>query len=272
MTEGPELVGEANSMPALVHRDVPLFCRVTGLVFVFLVLVLTTILSAAGVPDAEVLPPGVSVRQVPTPVATIMGTLPAGARVEVLFTQSGPGGSWSQVVLPSGQIGFVPDASLRRLTASPQWKSASPGSSPPSIPSRAGGGFLDIPMRRAGGVFLVAVRLNNQITTNFVVDTGASAVMISEALADQLGLDYVNKPKRRTLTASGFLESPRIVLDSIHVPDEGGAGVADVEAYVATLPGAPPAIGGLLGQSFLRHFHVTIDAERGVMHLRPMRQ
>ena len=131
---------------------------------------------------------------------------------------------------------------------------------------------MEVPLRRVGGVFLVASRLNNQVTTNFIVDTGATVVMISEALADQLGVDYANKPRQRTLTASGFLESPRIVLDSIHVPDEGGAGVAGVEAYVATLPGAPPAIGGLLGQSFLRHFHVTIDAERAVMHLRSVRQ
>ena len=60
---------------------------------------------------------------------------------------------------------------------------------------------------------------------------------------------------------------PRIVLDAVHVPDETGAGVANVEAVVASIPGSPSDIGGLLGQSFLRHFHVTIDAERGVMHL-----
>jgi aspartyl protease family protein len=131
---------------------------------------------------------------------------------------------------------------------------------------------LDIPLRRVGGLFLVTARINNQINSYFIVDTGATAVMISEALADQLGIEYASKPKLKTMTASGFLESPRIVLDSIHVPDENGAGVSRVDAYVATLPGAPPAIGGLLGQSFLRNFHVTIDAERAVMHLRAVRQ
>jgi predicted aspartyl protease len=74
------------------------------------------------------------------------------------------------------------------------------------------------------------------------------------------------------MTASGFLVSHRVILDSIYIPDEGGAGVAGVEANVATLPGSPPGIAGLLGQSFLRHFQMTIEAERMVMHLQPIRR
>ncbi len=225
----------------------------------------------AGGPDAEVLPPGVSVRQGPALATPVVAELPAGAQVEVLFTQRGPEGSWAQVALPSGRTGFVPEQALRRLTSAPQWRSAGHASGGPSVTRQIGEGGLDIPLRRAGGLFLVAARINNQINSYFIVDTGATAVMISEALADQLGIEYGSKPKLKTMTASGFLESPRIVLDSIHVPDENGAGVARVEAYVATLPGAPPAIGGLLGQSFLRNFHVTIDAERAVMNLRALR-
>jgi aspartyl protease family protein len=225
----------------------------------------------AATPDAEVIPEGVSVRQAPAPNSPIIAELPGRSQVEVLFTQRGPGGNWAHIVLPSGQTGFVQDEALRRLTSPPQWKPVG-GSPPPRVERQAGEGVLDIPLRRVGGVFLVTARINSQVTTNFIVDTGATSVMISEALADQLGLDYVSKPKQRTLTASGFLESPRIILDSIHVPDEGGARVARVEAQVATLPGAPPAIGGLLGQSFLRHFQVTIEADRAVMHLRPRKR
>ncbi len=227
--------------------------------------------SAAGPPDAEILPPGVSVRQGPALATPVVAELPAGAQVEVLFTQRGADGNWAQVALPSGRTGFVPEQALRRLAAGPQWRSAGHGPGNPTVTQRIGEGGLDIPLRRVGGVFLVTARINNQINSYFIVDTGATAVMISEALADQLGVEYASKPKLKTMTASGFLESPRIVLDSIHVPDENGAGVTRVEAYVATLPGAPPAIGGLRGQSFLRNFHVTIDAERAVMHLRSVR-
>jgi predicted aspartyl protease len=114
---------------------------------------------------------------------------------------------------------------------------------------------------------LVTARINSQVTASFIVDTGASTVTISHAVANELGIDYANKPRYPFVTASGFVTSPMIVLESIYVPDEAGAGVARVEAAVSTLPGAPPGIAGLLGQTFLRHFRVTIDAERRVMHL-----
>jgi clan AA aspartic protease (TIGR02281 family) len=232
---------------------------------------LIAVQATATPPNAEVLPPGVSVRQEPAPTAPVLEKLPAGTPVEILFTQRGPGGNWAQVVLPSGRTGFVPEQALRRLTTSPQWRSTGQLSSAPSVTQRIGEGVLDIPLRRAGGVLVVTARINNQITTNFIVDSGASTVTISQALADRLGLDYETKPKQRIATASGFIESPRIVLDSIYLPDEGGVGVVNVETHVATLPGSPPIIGGLLGQSFLRHFQVTIDAERAVMRLQPVR-
>ncbi len=226
--------------------------------------------AAAGPPDAEVLPPGVIVRKAPAPTAPVATELSGGTQVEVLFTQRGSGGDWAQVALPSGGSGFVPEQALRRLTTPPQWRSAGPSSSPPSTARRAGEGVLDVPLRRAGGVFLVTARINDQVTTYFIVDTGAATVTISHALADQLGVDYGNKPKQRLITPSGVMMSPRIILGSIYVPNEGGAGVTGVEAVVATIPEFPPEIGGLLGQSFLRYFHVTIEAERGVMRLQPM--
>lgn len=219
-----------------------------------------------GTPDAEVLPPGVVVRQTPGS-AVAVGTLSAGARVEVLFTQSGPGGSWSQVVLPSAQTGFVPDASLRRLTSAPQWRSAGPDRIPLGGARRIERGAVEVPLKRIGGVLLVVSKINSHVATNFIVDTGASVVTISHAVADRLGLEYTGKPTHRLITPSGVMYSPRIVLDAVHIPDETGVGVASVDAVVATIPGSPPDIGGLLGQSFLRHFHVTINAERGVMQL-----
>ncbi len=243
--------------------------RAIGILLVAFPLLLA-VWAAAGPPDAEILPPGAVVRKAPAPTAKIVMELPGGTQVEVLFTQRGPGGNWAQVALPSGDSGFVPEQALRRLTSPPQWRSAGPSSSSPSTTRPMGEGALDVPLRRAGGVFLVTARINDQVTTNFVVDTGAATVTISHALADQLGIDYESKPKQRLITPSGTMMSPRIALESVSVPDEGGAGVTGVEAVVATIPGFPPGIAGLLGQSFLRHFHVTIEGERAVMHLQPM--
>ena len=226
---------------------------------------------AAGPPDAEVLPPGIAVRQGPSPTAPVVAELPAGTQLEVLFTQRGPGGDWSQVGLPSGSTGFVPDNALRRLTQTPRWRSHDAASGPPSLARRLGQGLLEIPLRRAGGTFLVAARVNGQIATSFIVDTGASTVTVSHALAQRLGIDYATAPRQRFFTASGIVMSPMILLESIYVPDEAGFGVARVEAAVSTLPGSPPGVAGLLGQSFLRHFRVTVDAERRVLHLEAMR-
>ncbi len=258
---------QARSLRGWQRRDAFLFSKVTVLVFVLSVLLLTTTSFAAGPPDAEVLPPGVAVRLGPAPGAPVIATLPAGAQVEVLFTQRGPAGSWAQVVLPSGATGFIPEANLRRLATLPQWRSVGGGSQSSRSVSRMAGNALAVPLRRIGGVLLVASRINGQVSTNFIVDTGASVVTISHALADRLGLEYTQNPKQRLITPSGIMLSPRVVLDTVHVPDEAGAGLTRVEAVVATLPATPPDIGGLLGQSFLRHFHVTVDGERAVMHL-----
>jgi clan AA aspartic protease (TIGR02281 family) len=233
---------------------------------------LIAVWAAAGSPDAEVLAPGVVVRKTPAPTAPIVTEFQGGTQVEVLFTQQGPGGNWAQISLPSGSTGFVPEQALRHLTAPPQWRAIGPGSGASSVTRPAAEGVLDVPLRRAGGVFLVKARINDQVTTHFVVDTGAATVTISHALADELGLDYENNPKQRLVTPSGIMMTPRIVLGSIYVPDQGGAGVTGVEAVIATIPEFPPGIAGLLGQSFLRHFHVTIEAERGVMHLQPLRK
>ncbi len=225
--------------------------------------------STASGSEAEVLPPGTVVRQAPIRTATTLAELPSGTRVEILFTQQGAEGEWAQIVLPSGVTGFVPGQALRQLTSPPSWRLANPGATPPGIARRDGQGAWRVPLRRIGNTLFVTARINDQVTTIFVVDTGASVVSISNALADRLGIDYSGRPKMALITPSGTMVSPRITLNSICVPDEAGAGVTEVEAVVATLPKVPPVIGGLLGQSFLRHFNVTIESEEGVMHLEP---
>ena len=225
----------------------------------------------AGSPDAEILPPGTVVRKAPDPTAPIIAELSGGTQVEVFVTLWGQGGNWAQIGLPTGESGFVPEQTVRRLTLTKQWRSVGSGTGTSSTKRRGGDGTVDVPLKRVGGVFVVTARINDQVTANFVLDTGADTVTISHKLANQLGLEYENRPKRHVTTASGFMTNPSIVLGSVHVPDEGGAGVEGVEADVSTLPGNARAIDGLLGQSFLRHFHVTIDADRQVMHLRPIR-
>ncbi len=221
-----------------------------------------------GAEDAEVLPPHAVVREAPDPAARAVATLPGGMGVGVVFTQRGPDGEWARVSLPSGQGGFVREQSLRRLTAPPVWRETG------AIPGPGGKGRGEpwsVPLRRAGGLFLVAARINGAVDTLLLLDTGASDVSITSGLAERLGITRLGPP-RRVLTANGVTLVQPTLLESIYLPDESGVCAFRVEASVGEFPGFPPEVGGLLGQTFLKRFRVSIDAERLVLHLEPIPQ
>jgi clan AA aspartic protease (TIGR02281 family) len=129
---------------------------------------------------------------------------------------------------------------------------------------------VSVKLRRAGGVFLVPARINGHGETLLMVDTGASDVALTQVLAERLGIQPVG-PGRPVLTANGVTYTRPALLDSLHVPDESGAAAFRVRASVGDFPEFPGEIGGLLGQTFLRRFRVSIDAERGILHLEPLR-
>ncbi len=130
----------------------------------------------------------------------------------------------------------------------------------PSMPTAIG-----VPIvQRAGGIF-VRGRVNEQVETFLLVDTGATFCVLSNATADRLGL--TSTPLARTVTvhtASGTIEAPLVQVDLIQV---GGAEVRSVDAIIHDVPGSPSEVGGILGLSFLKRFTVEIDQEEGVMLL-----
>lgn len=119
-----------------------------------------------------------------------------------------------------------------------------------------------VEVERAGTSMIVPVRLNDQVTAPFLVDTGATDVLIPKAVADQLGIRIGPDTRRvRYTTANGVVENPVVTLDSV---DLGGARVEGVPASVS------PSLGvGLLGLSFFNHFTYEIDAAQGRVRLRP---
>jgi predicted aspartyl protease len=48
----------------------------------------------------------------------------------------------------------------------------------------------------------------------------------------------------------------------------GGAEVKNVPVAVHTMPDVPPQVDGLLGLTFLDKFLVTLDAQKGELHLK----
>jgi len=108
----------------------------------------------------------------------------------------------------------------------------------------------------------VMVRLNDRVEAPFIIDTGASDVVLPRHVADELGL--APGPDNLTLqyrTANGVIESPVVTLDSVAL---GGARVEDVHASISDTLQI-----GLLGLTYFNHFHYEIDAVRGLVHLTP---
>jgi aspartyl protease family protein len=121
-----------------------------------------------------------------------------------------------------------------------------------------------IPIEKHGQVVIIQATLNNKRAARFVVDTGASYTLISNALARELALDL--GPSARTLpfqTANGVINAPVTSLDSIAV---GGMEIRDLATAVHdAIPDSQVA--GLLGLNFLSHFRLDIDTQKGVLHL-----
>jgi aspartyl protease family protein len=103
----------------------------------------------------------------------------------------------------------------------------------------------------------------NGYSTDFLVDTGASLVAISEREAKQIGIDYANSTERApVVTAQGQANSYIVDLETLTV---GGIQTHHVRA--AVIPGDYP-IEVLLGMSFLHK--VKMEQTAGVMVLKQL--
>jgi len=117
-----------------------------------------------------------------------------------------------------------------------------------------------ISVQRAGTSMLVPVRLNGRVTAPFLIDTGASDVLVPQAVADRLGLASGSEARtKRYSTANGVVEHPVVMLSSVSL---GGATVENVPASVS-----PNMEVGLLGLSFFNHFTYNVDTASGVVTL-----
>lgn len=121
-----------------------------------------------------------------------------------------------------------------------------------------------IPIEKHGHVVVIQATLNNKRAAKFVVDTGASYTLISNALARELSIEIAPSAKSLPFqTANGLISAPVTNLDSISV---GGMEIRDLPAAVHdAVP--DPQVAGLLGLNFLTHFRMDIDTQKGLLHL-----
>lgn len=135
---------------------------------------------------------------------------------------------------------------------------------PPEKPVKEPQRRASIPMERHGQVVIIQATLNNKRSAKFVVDTGASYTLISNALARDLAIDVGANPKTLPFqTANGLIQAPVTSLESIAV---GGMEIRNLPAAVHdAVP--DPEVAGLLGLNFLSNFRMDIDTQKGVLHL-----
>ena len=114
-------------------------------------------------------------------------------------------------------------------------------------------------MADSGGHFTSTGQINGQ-TGQFLVDTGATVLTLSEAQAGRIGLNYRAGQRIRVKTANGEISGHQLQLNSVSV---GGHTTYNVAAVV--LPAELPYV--LLGNSFLSRFKLLRDG--GQMTLVP---
>ena len=121
-----------------------------------------------------------------------------------------------------------------------------------------------IPLEKHGQVAIIQATLNNKKSAKFVVDTGASYTLISNALARDLAIDVGQNPKTVPFqTANGLIQAPVTNLESITV---GGMEIRNLPAAVHdAMP--DPQVAGLLGLNFLSNFRMDIDTQKGMLYL-----
>ncbi len=118
---------------------------------------------------------------------------------------------------------------------------AVPASNEIVLPMGAGGHF--------GGVGSI-----NGRQVQFLVDTGATTVALSQAEANRIGLDWKRGKPGITQTANGPAPVYAVNLTSVRL---GGVEIANVAAVV--LPAEMPMV--LLGNSFLGRFSLRQDSD-----------
>ena len=114
----------------------------------------------------------------------------------------------------------------------------------------------DVPFETDGRHAIVTARINNQVDARLLLDTGATLVQISEALARRLNLQLPDEPKVKVMLADGReAEVKPVMFDSVQVADARAERVAGIVSASELSPG----VDGLLGMSFLQEFDVRLD-------------
>jgi clan AA aspartic protease (TIGR02281 family) len=191
-------------------------------------------------------------------IGSSLGALLAG---HVALTPAAVCGEMYRWVDEQGRVHLsdTPPKSKGALQEFKVYQQSLPGQVPePDGPSLAAPGKVKTTPTRPGGTVVVDVLLNRRLTAPMLLDTGADFTVLTKQVAKDLRLSSLDRlPTQEFKTAGGTVKLPIATLQSLRV---GTAEALDVEVAI-DIGGHMPM--GLLGMTFLRHFKVTVDHQRG---------
>ncbi len=124
-----------------------------------------------------------------------------------------------------------------------------------------GSGKAKIKISQDGKPILSQALINGVHTGRFMIDTGATAVVLSATFAEKIGIHYQAWPTCLIQTANGMAVGHFGYVDQVAVQ---GVEARHIQTVVTkNLAG----VDGLLGLSFLSRFKINMDAERGYISL-----
>ncbi|MBT9556344.1 MAG: TIGR02281 family clan AA aspartic protease [Myxococcales bacterium] len=131
---------------------------------------------------------------------------------------------------------------------------------------RIEGGKAVVPFVREDDVMIVEVLVNDMVKAKMILDTGASSVALTAEFAERAGLDWRSGERFYVGTAGGVTTARRVKLDSLML---GPARVDGVQASVVSAMDFDDGTDGLLGNTFLSHFEIVVNAEARTVTLTP---
>jgi len=128
-----------------------------------------------------------------------------------------------------------------------------------TAPSESRASFV-IPFREQAGVIVVDGAING-VALSFIVDTGASGLVIPPEVADLAGIDWRSARRVPIKTAAGTVRAPLVRVRELRV----GRFVRRNEiAVVQSIDGART---GLLGLGALRGYRIEVDRAQRLLRL-----
>jgi clan AA aspartic protease (TIGR02281 family) len=121
-----------------------------------------------------------------------------------------------------------------------------------------------VPLENGRGVWTVPVVVNGEYQGRFLVDTGSSVIVVAPAFAARVGLKLRAAESLELETLGGRTRAPWATVAALRV---GGAEVRNADVVVHH-PGND--IDGILGNSFLTRWDVSVDPDRRLLTLRPL--